>query len=83
MKASMRAVVLAAMHRPAKEAGGKDFLDVFFRQDGEQGVIEAYAEPIALDGLIPTAGEAVVADVTVWTSRSGRQMVRVDAFRAA
>lgn len=84
MKASLRATVLAAVHRPSATAGGKDYLDVYLRQEDVQGVVEAYVDPADVEGLVPSTGDVIIADVTVYPGRyAGRMSVRVDAFRAA
>lgn len=84
MLAQIRATVLGAMPRPVTTPGAKQYLDVFLRQDGQAGVVEAYADPIDLAGEIPTAGQDVICTVTVYPGKfAGRMSVRVDEFRAA
>ncbi len=84
MIATMRATVLAAVPRPASDASAKTYLDVFLRQDGQQGVVEAYADPLELKGEVPPAGASVECDVMIYPGRfAGRMSVRVDSFRPA
>lgn len=81
MLAVARFRVLTASVRTAQD--GKAWVDVYLLQDGRREPVVAYADPAALNGTLPEAGDLIDAAVLVYARRGEGISTRIDAFASA